>query len=228
MAQTLQDEAMRDDTVLTAARVTLRAPHLDDAEELFVRVAADPEVTRYLSWSPHPDVAETRRVISEVFNVGNGRTWVIELRATGEPIGLCGWRRPESHSVELGYCLARRWWGRQIMSEVVSVLVDALRRDRTVYRVWGGVPRRQRRIRGRAAALRPVVGGAAGPLRDVPEHQRRATGCTAVRDGAQMTTPRTAQARARSVKPRSGPAPSRRLRNRDRSASRSTSGSAAV
>ena len=51
-------------------------------------------------------------------------------------LGLFGWRRPEPYSVELGYCLARRWWGRQIMSEVVSMLVDALRRDRAVYRVW--------------------------------------------------------------------------------------------
>ena len=56
--------------VLTGDRVTLRAPRLADAEELFASVASDPEVTRYMSWTPHPDVDEMRRVITELFNVG--------------------------------------------------------------------------------------------------------------------------------------------------------------
>ena len=132
----LQDKAVGDHAVLTGARVTLREPRLDDAGELFARLASDPEVTLFLSWHPHPDVDETRRVIAELFNVAADRTWLIELRATGELIGLCGWRRPETHAVELGYCLASRWWGRALMPEVVSVLLDALRCDPAVYRVW--------------------------------------------------------------------------------------------
>ena len=66
--------------VLNGPRVTLRAPTLDDAELLFERIASDPEVPRYMSWRPHPDVAETRRVITDVFNVGGETTWLIELR----------------------------------------------------------------------------------------------------------------------------------------------------
>ena len=61
---------MADVPVLTGPRVTLRAPRLDDADELFERIASDPEVPRYMSWRPHPDVGETRRVITEIFNVG--------------------------------------------------------------------------------------------------------------------------------------------------------------
>ncbi|MBV8928549.1 MAG: GNAT family N-acetyltransferase [Mycobacteriaceae bacterium] len=122
--------------VLTGQRVLLRPPRLDDAEALFERIASDPEVTRYLSWIPHPDVTETRRVISELFNVGYERTWLVEIRESREVVGLCGWRRPVSHAVELGYCLARRWWGRGIMSEVLALLLDALQRDPAVFRVW--------------------------------------------------------------------------------------------
>lgn len=127
---------MADDDVLTGPRVILRPPRLDDAEALFARIASDPEVTRYLSWMPHPDVAETRRVVDELFNVGAERTWLIETRDTREVIGLCGWRRPVSHAAELGYCLARNWWGRGMMSEVLRLLLDALERDPTVFRVW--------------------------------------------------------------------------------------------
>ena len=65
--------------VLTGDRVTLRAPRLADAGELFASVASDPEVTRYMSWTPHPDVDETQRVIAELFNVGVERTWLIDV-----------------------------------------------------------------------------------------------------------------------------------------------------
>jgi [ribosomal protein S5]-alanine N-acetyltransferase len=121
--------------VLNGPRVTLRAPKIEDAEALFERIASDPEVTRYLSWSPHPNVAETRRVITELFNVGGETTWLIELRDGGGPIGLCGWRRPQPHTVELGYCLGRQWWRQGVMTEVVQSLLDKVRQDPSVYRV---------------------------------------------------------------------------------------------
>jgi [ribosomal protein S5]-alanine N-acetyltransferase len=120
---------------LTSRRVTLRAPRVDDADALFATLTSDPAVTRYLSWTPHPDVGETRRVITELFNTGGDPTWVIEARDTGEPIGTCGWLRPRPHIVELGYCLGRRWWRRGIMSEVVALLIEQAGRDPTVYRV---------------------------------------------------------------------------------------------
>jgi len=115
----------------------LRPPVLDDAGALFQRVARDPEVTKYLLWAPHRDVAATRRVIAEKMNVSDDeRTWAIELKHSGEVIGLTSCRRPVPHSVEIGYCLGRRWWGKGFMSEVLGVLLDALEADRQVYRVW--------------------------------------------------------------------------------------------
>ena len=122
---------------ITGPRVLLRLPVLDDAGALFQRVARDPEVTKYLLWAPHPDVAATRRVITEKLNASpDERTWVIELRHSGEVIGLASCRRPASHSVEIGYCLGRRWWGKGHMSEVLDMLLAALEADRGVYRVW--------------------------------------------------------------------------------------------
>ncbi|OIN78559.1 GNAT family N-acetyltransferase [Mycobacterium malmoense] len=122
---------------ITGPRLVLRPPVLDDAGALFQRVARDPEVTRYLLWAPHRDVAVTRRVITEKLNVSDDeRTWVIELRHSGEVIGLTSCRRPVAHSVEIGYCLGRRWWGKGFMSEVLDMLLAALQADRDVYRAW--------------------------------------------------------------------------------------------
>ena len=122
---------------IVGARLLLRPPNLDDAGAIFQRVARDPEVTKYLLWAPHPDVAATRRVITEKLNGSDDeRTWVIELRHSGDVIGLASCRRPVPHSVEIGYCLGRRWWGKGLMSEVLDMLLAALDADRAVYRVW--------------------------------------------------------------------------------------------
>ncbi|OBB08352.1 GNAT family acetyltransferase [Mycobacteriaceae bacterium 1482268.1] len=127
---------MVDVGVLNGSRVALRAPRLDDAEELFASVASDPEVTRYLLWTPHANVDETRRVITEFFNVGNERTWLIELRASGEIIGTCGFRPVAApYSLDFGYCLGRRWWGRGLMGEALGLLLAEMESGPEVYRV---------------------------------------------------------------------------------------------
>ncbi|HYZ68556.1 MAG TPA: GNAT family N-acetyltransferase [Mycobacterium sp.] len=120
---------------LTGPRVILRAPTLDDADLLFERIASDPEVSRYMSWRTHSDVGETRRVITEIFNVGGETTWLIELRDGDGPIGVIGWRRPQPHIIDFGYYLGRPWWGRGFMSEAVQLLLDKAQRDPTVYRL---------------------------------------------------------------------------------------------
>ncbi|HKH53153.1 MAG TPA: GNAT family N-acetyltransferase [Mycobacterium sp.] len=126
---------MSDVEVLNGRRITLRAPTLDDAEPLFERMASDPEVSRCMSWRPHAGVGETRRVITEIFNVGGETTWVIELRDGDGPVGVCGWRRPQHHIIDFGYYLARRWWRQGLMSEAVQLLLDKAQRDPTVYRM---------------------------------------------------------------------------------------------
>jgi RimJ/RimL family protein N-acetyltransferase len=126
---------MRPHDVIDGSRVRLRMPRLEDAGELFASVASDPEVPRYMSWRPHPDVAETRRVITEVFNTGQEHTRLIELRGNGEIAGICGWRRLSAHEVEFGYCLARRLWGQGLVPEAVGLLLDMLGRDPRVFRV---------------------------------------------------------------------------------------------
>jgi [ribosomal protein S5]-alanine N-acetyltransferase len=124
---------MTDVEVLTGTRVRLRRPVVADAEALFADVTSDPEATRYLSWTPHPNVAETRRVITDFFNVGDDATWLIDL--AGKPIGLCGCRRPAPHARALGYVLGRRWWRQGLMSEAVTTLLGAVQREPGVYRV---------------------------------------------------------------------------------------------
>jgi RimJ/RimL family protein N-acetyltransferase len=122
---------------IAGPRLLLRLPALDDAGALFQRVGRDPKVTEYLLWTPHPDVAATRRVITERLNVDDhARTWVIVLAHSDEIIGMISGRLWTRHSVEIGYCIGRRWWSKGLMSEALDMLLDALDADRDVYRVW--------------------------------------------------------------------------------------------
>ncbi|KAA1250770.1 GNAT family N-acetyltransferase [Mycobacterium simiae] len=124
-------------TYLASPRLLLRPPVLEDAEALFEGIARDPEVARYLLWTPHTQLAETRRVITEVFNIGDDeRTWLITRHGFGDVVGLISCRRPALHSVEIGYCLGQRWWGVGLMSEALGMLLAELAHDSEVYRVW--------------------------------------------------------------------------------------------
>lgn len=130
----MQDGGMAHPVMLSGPRVTLRAPTIDDAEQLFERITSDPEVSRYLAWRPHPDIAETRRVITDVFNTAGEVTWLIDLRG-GRPIGACGWHHPKPHIIEFGYYLGRPWWGHGFMSEAVSLLIEEAQRNPAAYRM---------------------------------------------------------------------------------------------
>ena len=118
-------------------RLLLRLPVLDDAGALFQRIGRDPQVTKYLLWTPHPDVGVTRRVITERMNVdAHLRTWVMVLQHSGEIVGMLSCARPLPYAAEIGYSVGRRWWGKGLMSEALDMLMATLRADPDVYRVW--------------------------------------------------------------------------------------------
>src|ERR1700753_3212521 len=122
---------------IAGPRLLLRLPRLDDAGALFQRVARDFQVTKYLLWTPHPDVAATRRVITERMNVDPRiRTWAMVLQHSDEIVGMLSCARPMPHAAEIGYSLGRRWWGKGLMSEALDMLMTTLSADPDVYRVW--------------------------------------------------------------------------------------------
>jgi [ribosomal protein S5]-alanine N-acetyltransferase len=129
---------MKPPATFEMARLRLRPAVLDDASIMFATWARDPEVSRYVTWPPHRSVDDRRdflrygadgRAKSGPFN------WAIVLREDHRLIGTVE-LRPQSHRVELGYVLARAYWGRGLMSEAVRVLVDWALDQPDIHRVW--------------------------------------------------------------------------------------------
>ncbi|WP_373139366.1 GNAT family N-acetyltransferase [Mycobacterium marinum] len=122
---------------LDSRRLLLRPPKLDDAGPIYKKIAKDPEVTRFLLWRAHRNVAETRRVlINQLSRSRYERNWVISLHGSGEIVGLISCRSDAPRSIEVGYCLGRQWWDMGFMSEALSLLLAGLPADAAGCRVW--------------------------------------------------------------------------------------------
>jgi RimJ/RimL family protein N-acetyltransferase len=106
---------------LETTRLHLRQPVERDAEAI-IAVAGDWEIARRLARMPHPYGPEDVRFFFDHV-VPNEPTWAIVWRETGRLIGIMG-LAPAAHarSAELGYYIARDFWGRGVATEAARVV----------------------------------------------------------------------------------------------------------
>ena len=116
----------------------LRMPVLADAGPIFEEYAADPDVTRYMTWVPHSTsdtVAEFLRVLEARAKSGEEFSWVLTRGESDRAIGMIG-ARVRGFKVDIGYVLGRAHWGKGYMTEAVSALADWLLSIPDIFRVW--------------------------------------------------------------------------------------------
>jgi ribosomal-protein-alanine N-acetyltransferase len=95
---------------LSGPTLSLRIPTEDDAEEL-LRLASDPEVTRWFSWGPYTDVAQPRRFLAglaEERRLG----YKLDLLAVHHELGPAGITGLYEFSVRDRRCVCGTWFGR--------------------------------------------------------------------------------------------------------------------
>jgi [ribosomal protein S5]-alanine N-acetyltransferase len=110
---------------------------MDDAEAIFQGYACDPEVTRYLTWTPHTSLADTRAFLRDCMDDWRAQlrfTWAITRGPDAPSIGMID-LRPHGHMAEVGYVLARPEWGKGYMTEALIAVVDAALALPGTYRV---------------------------------------------------------------------------------------------
>ncbi|QNU65415.1 GNAT family N-acetyltransferase [Ruminiclostridium herbifermentans] len=109
-------------------RLILRKFNLGDANNMFTNWANDDEVTKYLTWPAHKSVEESEKIIGmwiKDYDSQNFYQWCIELKQTGEAIGGISVVniKEDIRSVEVGYCIGRKYWGQGITSEAFGALI---------------------------------------------------------------------------------------------------------
>lgn len=113
---------------LHTARLRLRAPHPEDAADLFA-LMSDPGVLRYWDEPPWTEPAQAERFIARSADLAAadvGMRLVIE-GATDR--AFVGWRavgtwNPDFRSATVTYCLAPHAWGRGFATEAAGSLLD--------------------------------------------------------------------------------------------------------
>ena len=111
-------------------RLILRRFAMEDAEAMFRRWASDDEVTKHLTWPTHSSVEISKMVLTDWtshYPEPDFYNWAIVLKENGpEPIGnisVVGINK-EVDAATMGYCMSRAHWGKGIMTEALTAVID--------------------------------------------------------------------------------------------------------
>lgn len=132
---------MRSPPEIETSRLILRRISRYDAEDMY-DYSRDADVTKYLTWKPHPSLRYTQRYllgIDAAYEEGRFYDWAVTLRATGKMIGTCGYTRFDfiCGTVEVGYVLNPRYEGYGLMTEALLAVIDFAFRNFGAKRIEG-------------------------------------------------------------------------------------------
>ncbi len=113
---------------LRTERLILRKMLVKDADDMF-EYARRADVTRYLTWSPHPSRSYTKEYLEYVasrYAAGEFYDWAVTDARTGKMIGTCGFTRFDysSNCAEVGYVLNPAFWGRGYAGEALDAVLN--------------------------------------------------------------------------------------------------------
>ena len=112
---------------LETERLLLRKMCLDDTDDMY-EYSKDPEVTKYLSWSPHESKAYTYDYLMYLQNrykTGDFFDWAIVCKQSDKMIGTCGFTRFDfpNNSAEVGYVINPKFKGQGIATEASARVI---------------------------------------------------------------------------------------------------------
>ncbi|PYE48313.1 GNAT family N-acetyltransferase [Paenibacillus barcinonensis] len=115
-------------TELHTNRLDLRQMKETDAADLF-QVWSDPEVARFMNISPftaEQQAVEMIRMLADLAQKKQAIRFSIMEKESGTIMGSCGYNYFdfEQARAEIGYDLARAYWGKGYAAEAVSALLD--------------------------------------------------------------------------------------------------------
>ena len=124
---------------LETERLILRKFKIEDAEGVFKNWATDPNTNKFLSWSLHKDVEETKSVVSkwiEEYEKGS-YNWIVEIKDTHEVIGnIAEQGKSNRHkTISLGYCYGSKFWNKGYATEALRRVIEYLLNEQDFYLV---------------------------------------------------------------------------------------------
>ncbi|MBN2300127.1 MAG: GNAT family N-acetyltransferase [Acholeplasmataceae bacterium] len=125
---------------LVTKRLILRELKFTDLIGLFT-YARKPNIGPSAGWKPHDTIEETAAILRMLIN--EGEVWAVTLKEKDEIIGTIGlhvrnFENALANQKEIGYVLDDTYWGRGLMPEAVSAVLDYAFREVELDRVLCG------------------------------------------------------------------------------------------
>lgn len=114
--------------VLRTERLILRPMRVADAEDMYEYASRD-DVTRFLLWSPHDSIFQTKDYLAYIekrYKAAEFYDWAVTLADTGKMIGTAGFTRLDAQNSlgEIGYVLNPEYHGMGLATEAAKRIVD--------------------------------------------------------------------------------------------------------
>lgn len=128
---------------LQTKRLILRRFQIEDAQAFYENVTSDKRITRYLTWTAHKDVKETKELLTgwmERYENQERYCWAIVWKETDEIVGTIAAPtvKNRTETVEVTYCIGSRWWGQGIVPEALKEVMHYLFEEVQVNRIEAG------------------------------------------------------------------------------------------
>lgn len=111
---------------------------LSDAEDIYKYMGCDAEITKYTGWNPYQTVDSTIEKIKIDISSDDSYSWVV--KKDGEFIGTIGAYdyNAEDSSIEIGYSISRKHWGKGYAKSAVKAVVEFLKSEPhiSIIRAW--------------------------------------------------------------------------------------------
>lgn len=113
---------------LSSERLFLRKIYISDAENIF-EYASTENVTKYLSWTAHKTIEDTKEfiyMVTQNYMDGDPSSWAIYHKDDKKVIGTIGFvdYNSEHKRAEVGFALSEKYWNQGITSEALKLVLD--------------------------------------------------------------------------------------------------------
>ena len=110
-------------------RLRLRHVCEADTQRIFDCWASKPEVAMYVTWHAHESVEQTKQVMGfwlKAYEDSKCLRWGMEIRETGELIGMIDVVGYHHDRPVIGYCSGPAYWGNGYMTEALIAVTQEL------------------------------------------------------------------------------------------------------
>ena len=123
---------------LITQRLKLRKFTLKDADDMFNNWANDSRVSKYVKWTPHENIENTKKLLStwiDGYKNDNCYNWAIEYH--GSVIGSISVveMNDRLECATIGYCMGSDYWNKGIMTEALKGVIHYLFNTVGVHRI---------------------------------------------------------------------------------------------